>query len=197
MSGGAGDDTLFAGPGDLNLNYGVAPAQSAPGRAEANGADSYSGGDGQDHVSYVRREIPVSVTLDGRANDGAAGEGDDVGSDVERVTGGVREDALSGGPGARRSTAVPPPTGWPASMGRMRWRAGSRMTDEGEDLAGGAGPDALSGGPGADTLSGGDDADALGGGGGTDRLAGDVGDDELHGDADADVLQGGARRRPR
>jgi Ca2+-binding RTX toxin-like protein len=190
MYGGAGDDTLFGGPGDRTVNYGLHTAQRAPGRAEANGADVFSGGDGQDHVSYVTREIPVSVTLDGRPNDGASGERDDVASDVERVTGGARDDVVSGGAGSQALDGGPGSDTLTGLDGADTVEGGTG--DDGADnLAGGGGPDTLSGGPGGDSLSGGDDGDALRGGGGTDRLSGDAGDDDLHGEADTDELAGG------
>jgi Ca2+-binding RTX toxin-like protein len=190
MYGGEGDDTLFGGPGDRTVNYGLDMGQRAPGRAEANGADVFSGGDGQDHVSYVNREIPISVTLDGRPNDGASGEGDDVASDVERVTGGVRDDVILGGPGGQALNGGPGSDTLAGFDGADALDGGAG--DAGADnLAGGAGPDTLSGGPGADVLSGGHDGDALRGGGGTDRLSGDEGDDDMHGEADADEVVGG------
>ena len=174
MYGGAGDDTLFGGPSDRTVNYGLDTGQRAPGQAEANGADVFSGGDGQDHVSYVNREIPVSVTLDGRPNDGASGERDDVAPDVERLTGGSGADDVSGGPGSQALDGGPGSDTLTGLDGADAIEGGTG--DDGADnLAGGGGPDTLSGGPGGDSLSGGDDGDALGGGGGTDRLSGDGG----------------------
>jgi Ca2+-binding RTX toxin-like protein len=190
LFGGGGDDTLFAGPGDRTVDYGLDTEQRAPGRAEANGRDLLSGGDGQDQVSYVNREIPVSASLNGLPDDGAAGEGDDIATDVERVIGGARDDVLSGGPGDQALDGGP-------GSDTLAGLAGADLLDGGaqdggaDTLAGGAGPDALAGGPGPDDLAGGDDGDVLRGGGGADRLSGDAGDDQLHGDADADELAGG------
>jgi Ca2+-binding RTX toxin-like protein len=188
LGGEGGDDTLHGGPGDRTVTYG-AVMQQAGGRAEPNGADTMAGGPGRDRVTYVNREIPVSVSLDGRADDGSPGEGDDVASDVEVVTGGTgddvltggaADDALDGGPGADTVTGL---------EGADTLEGGS--LDEGADtLSGGAGADALNGGPGADALQGGDGNDVLRGFGGTDRLDGGPGDDDVQGDADADVLSG-------
>ncbi len=73
VNGGAGDDELDGGPG----------------------ADVLNGGDGNDVVSYSGA-TPVLVTLDAIANDGAAGEGDNVGNDVEDIFGADGPDKLTG-----------------------------------------------------------------------------------------------------
>ena len=53
-----------------------------------NGADGLQGGGGADDVGYGKRNAGIAVSLDGVANDGEAGEGDNVGTDVETVSGG-------------------------------------------------------------------------------------------------------------
>jgi Ca2+-binding RTX toxin-like protein len=73
-----------AGPGDDTLD-------GAP------GADVLSGGDGFDIVSYQSSTQRVTVDLDGQAgDDGAAGEGDTVRTDVEQLNGGPASDTLTG-----------------------------------------------------------------------------------------------------
>lgn len=72
LLGGAGEDELDGGPG----------------------ADAISGGGDRDSVSYA--DAPVTVTLDGVADDGAAGEGDNIGADVEDVFGSDGRDKLVG-----------------------------------------------------------------------------------------------------
>jgi Ca2+-binding RTX toxin-like protein len=191
MDGGDGDDRLFAGPGDRTVSYGLDTDQRAGGRAEANGADTLVGGAGVDQVSYVNREISVSISLNGQPDDGAPGEGDNVASDVERLTGGTKDDAVSGGPGNDTMEGGPGSDRLSGLDGADTLDGGA--ADEGaEVLSGGPGADALRGGPGPDELSGGDGNDGLQGGGGPDRLDGDAGDDDLHGDADADTLAGSA-----
>jgi Ca2+-binding RTX toxin-like protein len=69
------------------------------------GSDSFSGGPGFDTISYANRTQaynagPVTVTLDDAANDGRAGENDNVMSDVEHVIGTAADDRLTGSPGA-------------------------------------------------------------------------------------------------
>jgi Ca2+-binding RTX toxin-like protein len=61
------------------------------------GADVMSGGDGVDAVDYFNRTVAVNVTLDsGAGNDGQAGEGDTIASDVEGAFGGLGNDTLAG-----------------------------------------------------------------------------------------------------
>jgi len=62
-------------------------------------------GAGIDAVSYSGAESSVTVTLDGQANDGARGENDLVGDDVENVFGGDG------------------PTGWWATGDPTSWSA--------------------------------------------------------------------------
>jgi Ca2+-binding RTX toxin-like protein len=127
LDGGAGDDSLAAGAGP----------------------DVYVGGDGEDAVTdYAARTFSVSVTLDGVADDGAAGEGDNVGADVEDVTGGSAADTLTGN----------------AADNELVGGAGD------DTINGGDGNDGLSGGAGRDTIDGGGGRDDLEGGGGADTL---------------------------
>jgi Ca2+-binding RTX toxin-like protein len=129
LSGGAGNDVLSGGGGDDVFDEGAA----------ANGADRFDGGAGIDRVDYGARTAPLTVTLDGMANDGATLEQDDVASDVEAVTGGAGNDSLTGGPGAQLLDGM----------------------DGADVLSGLGGDDVLSGGPGNDTLFGGDGDDVL------------------------------------
>jgi Ca2+-binding RTX toxin-like protein len=190
LDGGAADDTLFAGAGDRTVTYGLDAPQRAGGRREANGADVLSGGAGTDLVSYVNREIPVRVSLDGRADDGSAGEGDDVGADVERVTGGTADDVLDGGPGSDVLDGGPGSDMLRGLEGADALMGGD-VDGAADALSGGPGPDALNGGPGPDRLQGDDGDDGLRGGGDADRLDGGAGDDDLRGEGDADDLAGG------
>ena len=117
LIGGAGNDTLMGGPGDDSL------------RGDA-GADLLSGGAGVDEASYAGYTSGVTVTLDGVANDGAPGEGDNVMPDIENVTGGNGDDLLVGN-GADNSLT------------------GGKGADT---LIGGGGVDTFSGGDGNDIL---------------------------------------------
>jgi Ca2+-binding RTX toxin-like protein len=71
--GGLGDDTLDGAGGNDTFDEGDAPS----------GADAIGGGAGTDVVDYTARAWPVAATLDGVADDGAPGEGDNLAADVE------------------------------------------------------------------------------------------------------------------
>ena len=89
LSGGAGDDELIAGDGDDFLSG-------------EGGADVFRGGPGIDEVSYNGAQDPLRLTIGGGADDGTAGEGDDIGDDVENLTGGDGDDLLVGSDGPNR-----------------------------------------------------------------------------------------------
>ena len=202
--------TIFSdGPGNDTMTGGAAPDMFTAGT----GADTYRGGGGQDIADYSARTAPVSVSLDGGANDGEAGEKDNVGTDVDIVFGGAANDTLTG-------------------HGGTNLLYGGQGDDTlsgngGNDfLSGQAGDDTLNGGSGNDTLDGGAGADAIAGAGGTDiadysgrsarvslsldgqandgetgegdnlasdieTLSGGAGDDTLTGNSSANTLQGG------
>ena len=127
LDGGAGDDSLAAG----------------------RGPDVYAGGEGEDLVAdYAGRAFPVTVTLDGTADDGAPGEGDNVQSDVEDVTGGSAADTLTGN----------------ASDNEIDGGGGDDV------ISGGDGQDGLDGGAGRDTIDGEGGRDDIVGGAGADSL---------------------------
>jgi Ca2+-binding RTX toxin-like protein len=140
IAGGGGSDVFLASPGD--------------------GTDDYHGGPGIDSILYFRYSTPVNVSLDNVANDGAAGERDQVRSNVENLSGGSGGDTLR-------------------SFGAFSRLDGNDGVDT---LDGGSGPDTLVGGQGDDTLDGGtendlfemgasaDGADEIRGGGGTDTV---------------------------
>jgi Ca2+-binding RTX toxin-like protein len=127
--GGAGPDEIFGGNGDDSIDGNL-------------GADSISGGANNDTVSYATRGTAVSVNLDLLANDGAAGEGDWIGSgttDVESIMGGSGNDTLTGN-------------------GLGNYISGGAGTDmiHGQD-----GSDTIVGGAGGDSLYGDNDADFI------------------------------------
>jgi Ca2+-binding RTX toxin-like protein len=127
LSGGTGDDLLDGGPG----------------------GDTLGGGAGRDTADYSARVAPVSVSLNGTADDGEGGEADNVGNDVETLVGGSADDQLAGNDGDN------------ALLGN----AGNDI------LGGGGGNDQLDGGAGNDTLAGGTGADSIVGGDGTDTAS--------------------------
>ena len=92
VRGSAGADGLCPGRGDDRVNGGP----GADLLAADGGADALAGGGGFDRLGYERRTVGVHVDLEGDADDGAPGEGDRVGRDVESVVGGRGADELVG-----------------------------------------------------------------------------------------------------
>ncbi|MEZ5099791.1 MAG: calcium-binding protein [Thermoleophilia bacterium] len=191
LRAGAGTNALSGGPGDDLLDGGA-------------GADLLVGGDGVDTVDYSARVNPVTADLDGAADDGEAGEGDRIETDVEVIVGGSGNDSLTGNNGANALYGGP----------------------GNDQLAGGFGADLTSGGDGVDQVSyasrtsavtvtlddvandgepgegddvradvenvlGGSGADVLRGSAGANTLNGGPGNDVLDGGAGPDVLTGG------
>ncbi len=186
LMGDAGDDHLAGGDGNDTLQGGTGSDIEAGGGgndlfkedALSNGADDMIGGDGIDTVSYAARTTGVTVDLDGAADDGEAGEGDDVELDVENLTGGSGNDTLAGDAAGNVLTGG-------AGDDSLSGGDGNDM------LKGGAGADDEDGGSGDDVLVGDDGDDLLIGGLGADHLDGGVGNDVLEGDEGNDVLDGG------
>ena len=144
LNGAGGPDNLSGGTGRNTLNGGAGDDFFSAGYE----ADVFAGGSGQDFVSYSGRIDPVIVTINGVANDGEAGEGDNVRVDVEDVSGGAGNDRLTG-----------------------NGLANELFGGYGNDIiSGGSGSDLVSGGNGADRLTGGSGADHFDGGGGRDTV---------------------------
>ncbi len=147
LVGEGGSDTLRGGPDNDSMDGGIDDDALLGGA----GADDMIGGaGGADAVDYTGTSAPISVTAaDDAPNDGAAGEGDNVHSDVERIFGGSGNDTLT-----------------PVDFGEVWGRGGS------DTLFGGGqdGDDRLEGGDGNDILDGRFGADLMSGGGGTDTL---------------------------
>jgi Ca2+-binding RTX toxin-like protein len=166
INGGGGSDTLKGG-GRADWIRGIDGDDVIEGRG---GGDRLEGGPGTDTATYAGRNSDVNVSLDGFANDGQAGEGDDVGGpyegeSVENVIGGGGNDTLDGG--------------------NLVGVAFDNV------LIGGEGQDTLNGTAGNDQLVGGDQSDNLHGGPNEDRLQGQAGFDNLDGGSENDRLLGG------
>jgi Ca2+-binding RTX toxin-like protein len=140
------------------------------------GADGVFGGAGTDTATYSGRTASVFVSLEDAANDGEAGEGDNVHQDVENVTGGSGDDSFTGGPGAN---VLKGEVGDDVLVGE-------RSVDQ-DPVAGGN--DSIFGGPGADALAGGDGNNLLSAGVGNDVLQGGLGADSFDGGAGDDDLE--------
>jgi len=93
LRGGNGNDDLRGGLGD-DFILGGTGNDTATAAAAVDGADFFEGGSGLDTGSYSARIDPLNVSLDGIANDGAPGEGDNIRLDVENVIGGTDNDVI-------------------------------------------------------------------------------------------------------
>jgi Ca2+-binding RTX toxin-like protein len=119
VRGGSGADTIVGNELDNVIDGGL-------------GADMISGGAGLDAVDYSRRTARVSVTLaGGAADDGEAGEHDNVASDVEGAFGGAGADVLVGN----------------AANGFLKGLGGN------DDISDPGGTDTLDSGPGDDKIN--------------------------------------------
>jgi Ca2+-binding RTX toxin-like protein len=143
LRGGSGADTLQGDAKDNLLDGGP-------------GADQISGGLGVDAVDYSRRTAAVSVTLAGNvADDGEAGENDNVAEDVEGAIGGAGNDMLVGN----------------ALAGKLFGGAGD------DNISDPGGADAIDAGAGADTVNSVDGfVDTVACGAGTDSFTTDAQD---------------------
>jgi hypothetical protein len=157
--GGPGDDRMTGGGGGVDepdvFDEGAAP----------NGSDTIRG---SGTVDYSARRSGVRLNLDGRRNDGASGEGDELVGAFTSLKGGAGRDVLVGD---RHDNVLD----------------GGRGTDR---IAGGGGADELVAGRGRtrDRLAGGRGRDTLRGSGGRNRLNGGPGGDELLGGGGADRI---------
>jgi Ca2+-binding RTX toxin-like protein len=110
LDAGDGDDNLDGGPGNDTLEGGVGADMFDDGNGNdaisggvggdtwhaGPGADTFTPGDGTETVDYSGRANPVTITFNGAADDGEAGEGDNVGADAEEAYGGAGSDVIVG-----------------------------------------------------------------------------------------------------
>ncbi len=91
LTGEAGNDGVHGGDGDDQLDYSPVYA--------FDGSDTYDGGTGHDRFGYFGRTDSVTITLDGRPNDGQSGENDNIGPGIEEVDGSDVADVMIGSAG--------------------------------------------------------------------------------------------------
>ncbi len=177
-NGGPGADTFTDGVAHLNFDPGtgadVVNAGDGYDRVEASAgapdeADVYDLGEAPyDYITYRAATYPVSISLDGIANDGAPGEADQV-LGADDASGGAANDVLIGEPDADILSGF-----------------------GGDDLIiGGGGNDLLTGDIGDDTIQGEAGRDRLHADAGDDLLSGGSGRDFVQGYAGSDRLKGG------
>ena len=175
LEGGAGDDRLFGGRGDDKFDGG-------------SGADFFSGRGGRDEVSYRTRTAPITADMDGNADDGEAGERDNIQGDVESILGGSGNDRLTG------SDADNYLDGGPGDDALSGLGGDDDFSGEAGDdvMLGGAGHDSFaSSDAGNDLFDGGEGNDFISSFEGDDRLFGGPGHDTLFDFSGANVLDGG------
>jgi hypothetical protein len=147
LFGEAGDDALAGSPQDDSIDGGDGD-DSIDGRAGNDhltgdaGADDLRGGDGFDEASYTGTSAPLTLTIGDGANDGAAGENDDIHADIEALAGGDGNDVLVGTAGPNRLIAF-------GGQDVLRGGAGPDELigwDDGDELNPGPGPDRVQAG---------------------------------------------------
>jgi Ca2+-binding RTX toxin-like protein len=176
IEGYGGNDTLDGGDGNDTVN-GYAGNDSVRGgngddvvngdNFKAPGADTIDGGPGNDQIDDwnipdAAMHPQTTVTLDGAANDGRPGEGDNV-VGVEKLS--LHVNGTFVGTDAPEYVEV------------------LNVTDGASSLAGLGGNDVLKGGDSPDAIDGGAGDDDLNGGNGNDTITGGPGKDTIMGDA--------------
>jgi hypothetical protein len=138
LSGGDGTDTLDGGDGADSLNGGDGADKLDGGAGDDSlnggaGADDVHGGDGVDFADQTppsSAPVDQTLTLDDLPDDGAAGEGDNIHSDVENANTSLGNDRIVGS----------------AADNGLVGDAGD------DDITGGDGQDVLQGGDGNDVI---------------------------------------------
>jgi Ca2+-binding RTX toxin-like protein len=200
LVGGGGNDSLTGSSSNNSFDGGA-------------GADTLSGQAGSDRVSYSTRSAPVTVTIDGVADDGGtvdgpAGARDNVATDIENLLGGSGADSLAGSNAANsldggRGADQFSGRGGADTVNYSARTEGLTVTingvaDDGSSLDGpaaardnvGLDVEYLVGGRAGDSLTGSAAANRLTGGPGADILRGLDGNDVLlasDGEADAEL----------
>ena len=207
IDGGAGNDSLDGGAGNDVLIGGT-------------GADRFIGGLGTDTVSYAyitSSSTAVVADNDGVSDDGISSERDNIGTNVENITGSSSNDTLtgnnlsnvlSGGPGNdilvggagddtfiggvgtdTVSYAYITSTSTPvvADMDRV---ADDGVSGERDNIR--TDVENLTGSSSNDTLTGSSVNNVITGGSGNDSLNGGAGDDTVNGEIGNDTINGGA-----
>jgi Ca2+-binding RTX toxin-like protein len=205
LQGGSNDDVINGGPGNDVLGNFTDAGNDVKNGGDGNdrligfrdpGNDVYRGGAGTDMLDFRGTDVGVSVSLDGVANDGPAGEADNAGTDIENLKGGNGDDTLIGDSDRNLIEGF---------AGNDTLRGGSPPLKSGtisfladDTLDGGIGSDVLRGEGGDDRLLARDAVDdqsaaAMSCGSGNDRLDTDLADDNTRAiPADCESVDQGA-----
>jgi Ca2+-binding RTX toxin-like protein len=159
--GGTGNDDIGYSPG---INHDSDP-----------GADVTVGGPGTDRLRLSGHNGGMTISIDGQANDGTPGEGDNVGGDIEKIEGTTGNDFFTGSAG---------PDNFEGDSGNDEIHGAGGN----DDLYGGGGDDKVFGDAGDDKVQGANGADNVDGGPGVDQIYGDIGSCSVFCNFDADML---------
>jgi Ca2+-binding RTX toxin-like protein len=183
-NGGDDNDSFYGGSGNDVFKGGAGRDTFYAESTSHDGADVFSGGPGiYDYASYYARSTSVKVSLDGVANDGATGEKDNMGKDVESIDGTSAKDVLTGN----------------SSPNYIYGEGGDDVINGGADednLYGYAGNDKINGDDGDDSIYGNDGDDTMSGGSGDDWFAADStndGNDTMSGGPGTDTASYASR----
>lgn len=210
IDGGAGSDIL-SGTGSTSLRQLSGGDGNDTLRGGYPAPDVFSGGDGIDTVEFAHQYFGgVDVTIDGAADDGRPGEGDNVQADVENVKGTAYDDELSGSFAANVLVGSGGNDTFVGYGGSDTFTGGHdedtvsysdrtssvTVSNDGDDHDGeeserdnvGSDVESLIGGAGNDSLTGGSGNDTITGGSGDDVLTGGAGADALHGESGLDTV---------
>jgi Ca2+-binding RTX toxin-like protein len=150
LDGGDGNDSLYGLEGDDDLSGGVGDDSFE--EDDDLGSDAIAGGPGSDWARYSHRTADLSLTIDGVANDGAAGEQDNLFLSTENAGAGMGKNTLVGSNGPNRLAAVGGPNTFVGGPGNDNLTGGG-----GDDtfLEGSSanGADGFAGGPGFDVVT--------------------------------------------
>jgi Ca2+-binding RTX toxin-like protein len=156
VRGDDGNDIEDGGPGDDRVGY--SPGVS---NDDDTGADTLIGGTGDDRLILDGHSGGMTISLDGQANDGSPGEGDNVGSDFEQIDGTTSADVFTGSAGHDQFSG---------GQGDDEIHGGGGD----DDLYGGSGDDRVYGDAGNDKVQGANGSDIVDGGPGRDQISGDI-----------------------
>ncbi|KAA1416850.1 calcium-binding protein [Nocardioides humilatus] len=196
VSGGIGNDEVYGDSG--SSSYSLTDGNDIVNGDAGNdtlwaqgGRDVVNGGDGVDMASYVgyrENDTSFKIALDNLANDGPAGEKDNIGplGDVENATAPDLRDF-----GSLTMTGNDGP-----NFLRVEFADGPVVVDGGggNDVIQGSGSDGvtiLRGGDGADDVTGSSADEKIYGGAGNDELNGGSGNDAIDGQEGSDQVFGG------
>jgi Ca2+-binding RTX toxin-like protein len=165
IDGGDGNDIVDGGVGDDQVRGGAGDDEMWGDHYKEPGADLLDGGPGTDTTeewgipSDLTSQPRTSVTLDGVANDGRPGEGDNV-VGIERIRVSVVGDYV-GTDGGEEIKVINPGNEGPSSLAGRGGDDVLVAEDFDDAVDGGAGNDVVEGGHGNDTVTGGPGRDTI------------------------------------